>query len=90
MSALVIMLVYLLVGCGGAPGSDNKTPSGKGNGVFYAVAVDSQTRLCGFINEKGEWAIDPQFSYASDFTDNGLAAVAVKDPDSQSDPWEDA
>ena len=44
------------------------------------VAAEHETKKkWGFINEQGNWEIAPTFSYASNFSANGLALVKVKD-----------
>ena len=40
---------------------------------------DYDTGKCGYIDITGKYVIEPQFDYADDFTDNGLARVRIGD-----------
>jgi hypothetical protein len=55
--------------------------SGFANGFAAMEFTDKETYddLCGFINETGTWAIEPQFAKVGKFASNGLAPAAILD-----------
>ena len=52
--------------------------TGHGEEYLAAVALQGGGKCYGFIDEEGNYKIEPQFNFASGFDENGLAFVGVK------------
>lgn len=71
ITALLAATIFALSGCGSSPGPKYRNVTSYSEGL---AAVQASSGKWGFVNEKQQWVIQPQFEDAKSFQ-TGRAAV---------------